>query len=520
MSRSARAASGFAASIVQYCTQIAVQILLAPLVLKIAGRETLGAYAAIMQTLSFLALVDIAGSWSLERFLGQASGLADNGTRFRNVFTTARTLLLCTNCLFAVLVVGFSFFIARVFHLSDSVAVQARHALYVIASWAVIRTPLAAYQNASIATQDIAATNYIGAFAGVLRTSASLLFVLSGAGLFGLMLSGTVAEACGDLLYSRRFKSKHPDLAPAWGIPDRALLREMLGFASHAAVLNLGNMLFFSSGSIVAGATNGAAATSNFYVSQMPTMTIYNMMYRLTEAATPAINELHGRKEKDRVRAAFITLSRILLFLTLPLALGVYMFNFDIVCTWVGPGQYAGSLMTTCLALYCVVNAIQKLSILFAFVFGWMRILSISSILQGVANFGLAYYLGRRVGLGGITLALVITLVPQLFLLLRKLGTELDLNIFGHLISCGLKALLPLAVACGVAYTVHLHVVISLHRYFGLLAEVSAFSLAYLLLAWRLYLDEQDRSLIKTQLLPIRKALNAGVSRMKIHNAG
>src|ERR1700756_605717 len=136
MSRSARAAKGFAASIVQYCTQILVQILLAPIVLKLAGRETLGAYAAIMQTLAFLQLVDIAGSWSLERFLAQANGYEDNGQRFRNVFTTARTMLLGTYSAFALLVIAFSFFVGRLFHLSPEVALQARHALYVIAAWA------------------------------------------------------------------------------------------------------------------------------------------------------------------------------------------------------------------------------------------------------------------------------------------------------------------------------------------------------------------------------------------------
>src|SRR5271155_2375229 len=326
MSRSARAAKGFAASIVQYCTQILVQILLAPIVLKVAGRETLGAYAAIMQTLSFLALVDIAGSWSLERFLAQASGCDDHGERFRNVFTTARTMLLVTYSAFALLVVGFSFFVARLFHLSPHVAIEARRALYVIAIWAVVRTPLAAYSAASIATQDIAATNLISALAGVLRTVASLAFVLGGAGLFGLMLAGTVAEAIGLLLYRTRFRKMNPGLSPAWGIPDKTLMREMMGFGGHAAFLNLGNILFFSSGNMLAGMTNGAAAASSFYTTQMPTTTVYNMIYRMTEAATPAVNELYGRQETDRVRDAFVRLCRLLLLFNLPLAVGVLIF--------------------------------------------------------------------------------------------------------------------------------------------------------------------------------------------------
>src|ERR1700747_3063546 len=133
MSRSARAASGFLTSVLQYISQILMQALLAPVVLRLAGREALGAYAAIMQTLGFLALVDVAHSWSLERFLGQSIGLPDGGARFRRVFTTARSLLLISNTVFAILTLIFSLYITRLFHLSPGIALQARHALYVIA---------------------------------------------------------------------------------------------------------------------------------------------------------------------------------------------------------------------------------------------------------------------------------------------------------------------------------------------------------------------------------------------------
>ena len=162
MSRSSKAAKGFATSIVQYASQILLQALLAPIVLRVAGRETLGAFAAIVQVLSLLGLVDIAGSWSLERFLAQAMGKDPSGASFREVFTTARTIFLLTNTLFALLVVLLSLFIGRIFHLSPEVAWQARWALRAIAIWAIVRTPLAAYANALVAMQDLAVVNMIG----------------------------------------------------------------------------------------------------------------------------------------------------------------------------------------------------------------------------------------------------------------------------------------------------------------------------------------------------------------------
>ena len=493
MSRSGRAAKGFVTSLFQYASQILVQALLAPVVLHLAGREALGAYAAIMQTLSFLALVDIAHSWSLERFLAQAIGMDDGGVRFRNVFTTARTLLLITNIVFAILTFIFSLFIARLFHLSPGIALQARHALYVIAIWAIVRTPLAAYLNASVATQDMAAANLIGTLLGASRTIASLIFVLAGGGLFGLMLSGTVVEAMGSFLYRVRFRRKNPQLMPGWGIPDKALLREMVGFGGHAMFLNVGNMLMFSSGNTIAGMTSGAANASTFYTSQMPTMTAYNMILRLSDSATPAINEIYGRREMERLKQALMRLTRSLLLLALPLATGVLLFNHDLVVSWVGEQQYAGTLLTASLAAFCVIIAIQRVAIVYSFVFGWMRLLTGTAFAQGIGNFVLAFYLGKTIGLGGISLALILVTLPQNFLLWRKIGKTFELNVVKFLAGCVARQIIPLAAAAGLGLFVHRFVHIEHKHLGGFLAEAATFSVVYFALTYFTML-RQDRN--------------------------
>ena len=259
-------------SLLQYGSAIAGQAVLAPIVLKVAGRETLGAYAAVMQAVAYLALVDMGFSMALERYLGQSFGLEDGGKRFRDLFTTARTFFLLSNIAFAALVVLFSFYVARFFSLSPAVAIQARHALYVVALWAVVRTPLAAYNTASIATQDLAATNIIGAGVNALGSVVSLVFVLAGFGLFGLMVSSSVSQAVGSVVFRMRFRKLNPHRMPRWGLPDRALFREMLGFGSQAMFVNVGCMLVYTSGNVLAGYVAGAAATSVFYTTQMPTM--------------------------------------------------------------------------------------------------------------------------------------------------------------------------------------------------------------------------------------------------------
>lgn len=498
MSRSSRAAKGFVTGLFQYAAQILMQALLAPVVLKVAGRETLGAYAAIMQVVGFITLVDIVGSWSLERFLGQALGLEDGGERFRTILTTARTVFLFCNVVFALLVFVFSLFIGRLFHLSPETTYQARMALYVIAVWAIVRTPLAAYLNASIATQDLAATNLIGTGLGIGRAVASLGFVLLGGGLFGLMLAGTAVEACGYFLYRLRFKKVNPNLMPGWGFRDKALLKEMLGFGGHAVFVNIGNMLVFSSGNTIAGMTAGAAAASSFYTTQMPTMTAYNMMRRFSDSTTPAVNELWGRREVALVRRSLVRVTRLLMTLTLPLALGALLFNRDLVTAWVGPRQYAGTLLTASLAGFCVIASVQRIAIDYSFTFGWMKLLTTTSLLQGIANFVMAFFFAKALGLGGITLALAIVIVPQTFILWRRIGGFLKVNVVSLYGKCFLRALVPLAGATLAGWgLVHRLVSIRKHSFGPLAAELLAFAMVYFALAYIFMLTSQDRADVK-----------------------
>ena len=83
MSRTSRALKGTLTSFLQYGLQIVLQAALVPLVLHIAGRETLGAYAILMQAIGYLALADLGFSVATNRFLAQAYGHDDGGLRFR-----------------------------------------------------------------------------------------------------------------------------------------------------------------------------------------------------------------------------------------------------------------------------------------------------------------------------------------------------------------------------------------------------------------------------------------------------
>jgi O-antigen/teichoic acid export membrane protein len=499
MSRSTRAAHGFLTSALQYVAQIVLQGLLAPIVLKLAGRETLGAYAILVQTLAYLALIDFGLSYSLERYLAQATARDDGGQHFRHIFTTARTFFLVTNAAFALLIVIASFHVGHIFHFTPAIERQAKLALWVIASWAVLRTPLIAYNIAMVATQDLAAANIIGGFANISRALVSLIAVASGFGLVGLMLAGSVAEAMGSMVFRSRFRRKNPDRIPRWGLPESGLLRQMLAFGGCVFLTSIAGTLAFNSGNVFVGYLFGAAAVSVFYTTQMPTVMGNNIVLRVASSTGPAVNELYGRGDRERLRHIYLRVYRWSILLATLLALGILLFNRDLVVCWVGRRQYGGTLMTACLAAFVLMVALEQVNVLFAFAFGWVRTLSLIAVFQALGNILLALWLGRRLGMGGVILAIVIALAPKTFYLFRRFSRELEIpvaSLFYRILS---PAVPPAAAGLIVGLAASRY--LPGHGWIKFLLEISCFACAYAVTAWLWATTGEDRNTARKALV-------------------
>lgn len=404
-------------SILQYVLLVGLQIVLAPLVLRIAGQETLGAYSVLMQAIGYLAMVDLGFSIAVGRGLAQAYGLNDGGRTFMDTLTTGRTFTLMSNGVLALLIFLFSFVAQKLFNLSEGVATQARYGLWLLAIWAVVRTPLALYGSGLIATQNLAAANLIGILGNVARLILSLILVSARMGLLGLVLANIAAEFFTVLAQRIWFRHKFPEWHFGWGLPDRQLFKAMFRFGAQAMFIQVAVQAVLRSDGIVIGYLRGAVAVSIYYTTQMPTLIGYTIVNRLTENAMPAINELYARGEKDHLRDIFLRLSRYTLILVVLLLIGFLLFNKLVVTLWVGEAQYAGNSTNTALTLFAVMIAAGYVGNAFVMAKGRIRTLSYLSLGESIIHLTLAFWLGHYWGLAGVAWGSVIAHIPTFFYL-------------------------------------------------------------------------------------------------------
>jgi O-antigen/teichoic acid export membrane protein len=412
VSRTARAVSGSVTGLASWVLQVAMAAVLAPVVLRYAGQETLGTYAVLMQVIGYLALLDLGIGFGMSRYLPQAFGVEDGGRRFREVFASGRVFQIATNLLSAALILLIAIFVGRWFKLSPDTARQARIALGVLALWTFVRSPFSIMPSALLAVQDLSFPNVASVVTNAIRFGVTIGALMLHYGLVGITVANVVADALQTAVCALRFHRLFPHLRPEWTWPDKALLRELVSFGSQMTLVNLAVRLCLFTDNLVVGSLFSAMAVSVYYSTQLIGSQLWVIITRLPDYSAPAINELYARGESRRLGDIMLRLHRYNLLIILPAALGLLAFNGPAVRLWLGPGQYAGMLLTASLAGFIVLLCVGHVAFIFVTTAGKIRGTSALAVGEGIANLGLSIWLGRRLGIQGVMLATLLANLP------------------------------------------------------------------------------------------------------------
>ena len=420
VSRTSKAIKGLIASAVQLIVLIVLQAILAPTILKIAGQEVLGAYSVVMQVIGYGLILDFGLSVALSRYLAQSFSAGDYGVKFKKIFNIGQFFILATNTLLFIFLLTLAHNVDSIIVNSDEVIGDARAALYILAAWTILRTPLSLYGHALLASQNMAAANIASLIGGVGRLMLSISFVYCGWGLIGLVLANIISEFLVLALQKIYFNKAYPHLNVKWSRPDAPLLKELFRFGMMYWGVNLAAVLTIGSDSIIVGNIFGAATVSIFYTTKIPSFLITQFIYKISDNAAPAVNELISQANFNGLRSSYLKILRYSLLLVIPVAIGIIGFNEEFIKLWVGKTQYAGNIMSFSLACFAITQVINHINAMFTLAIGDMRKWMLVSIITGVMTIGSAYLLGKNFGMQWVMVAIAVMDLPIMIFLMQR----------------------------------------------------------------------------------------------------
>jgi O-antigen/teichoic acid export membrane protein len=426
MSRASRIFAGAALGYMHMVLTTAAGLWFTPFLLRRIGQQAFGLWAVGAPILTYINLVDFGVLTLFEREVAFALGTA--GGDFRKIVDldtivgkTLRLVLLQMPILCGAAAIAW--------RAMPSGWESLRMPFGLVLITLIICFPLRICHALLMGLQDLAFVGRVNIVAWGVGFVLGVVLVLIGWGLYALAISWCVGQVVINLVcyvrVGKRFTAALPKRLPRVARSE-GVAKLSRGF--WVVISQLASALLTGTDVVVIAALLGPAAVVPFAITDKLVNLSGNIPFHLMISAQPALSELRTSADRDRLRNACTALTHAVLLVSGFLAVIIVAVDRGFVEWWVGAPQFAGSAVVIWLAAAMLFGHWTTTTVFTLFSFGYERLISITTILNGVLTLGGTVLLTRLYGLVGAPLAatvgfIVVGLPAHLFAIARETGT-------------------------------------------------------------------------------------------------
>lgn len=447
---------GAATNWLAFAATLAVSFFLAPYLLRQLGAARYGVWCVVEAVLAYFTLLDLGIAACLVRYAARCYARCEMAELNRY---TASAFWLYSGAASLVLVLGVPVMLMlapalqrRLPEANDRVAPFLLLMLLQFAS----TLPLSVFPTLLDGLQLFGRKSAVrlAALAGRVAGIVAVMEVSPGLLGLGVVLAASQWAEHGLMLLLARHQL--PGLSVGWQWVDRRAVREVLSYSRDAFVAMVAGRIGGQSGPIVAGLLLSAASAAHYALAYRLVDMGKNLLRAATTTLTPAVSQREARGDQAGLRRLFLEASRAVLYLSLPLHLGLLWFGRPFLQRWLGSEAVAEVCYPAAvlLSLTLTPGVAQSVAARVLYGVGQLRWFSRLSLLEAVAGLLFGLVLTSRWGLHGLALAVA---MPHLLFCLWTIAAACrytglsSLDYWRH--SCRrplLAALVPLAIWWGI----------------------------------------------------------------------
>lgn len=427
MNRTGKFVSGV---IVNYGNQLVVMVVglwLTPFLLRHLGQRDYGIWLVGLQSLSYLAILDLGVIGLLPREVAFASGGGkgeDAPERVRELLEeNAVVVLWQTPVLALALVIALWVLMNQTSGLLGVMGII--FAVY------GLQFPLRIYFAALEGLQDFQFVGTLQFSTWLLGIIVNVYLIASGKGLYSLAWGWAATQGGMALGTMWRMYAKFPQYAPRrlqWLNWSRVAAHFKAGL--WVSVSQITQLLIGTTSTLAIAYSGGAVAVVPFSCTQKLTQIFNNQPNVILQSAQPGLTQLRASATKEHLSQVIGTLTQAVLMMSGALGCVVLCVNGGFVKTWVGAEQYVGIEFTICTTIAMIVRHLNVTSIYTLFCFGKERFLSIVGFVDSVLTAAAMFLLIRWMGpigapLASLALAVLVSLPLNYRVLEEVTGTPI-----------------------------------------------------------------------------------------------
>ncbi len=283
------------------------------------------------------------------------------------------------------------------------------------------------------------------------RTSAILYQIQQGCGLLEIAIIYTVCNILEHGIMIVLCYRLLPGMTISRRLVDRATLAEVRGSSLHAFLAMLAGRITLQTGAILIGAFLPIGQATYFTTASRLIEYAKTLMRTITATLTPSVSVLEAQGDRPGIARMLLGATRIVLYFTLPIHIGLILFGKPFLSRWVGPDFVDGSYPAIqILSATLTIGVIQSVAARILYGLGRLKDFSRIVMSEAACNLALSIILLPILGVRGIAFAIAVPNVVGCLVIVGYTLRVLDVSLGRYLrIACFrpmLAAFVPLGV--------------------------------------------------------------------------
>jgi O-antigen/teichoic acid export membrane protein len=419
VSRSRIYARNLAANWISYGVNMVVMFLLTPFVVHRLGKSAYGVWSLVISLTGYLGLVDIGIRAGVGRFINFHLGRQETD-KVNATLSTASGCFAVAGVLITLAAAVMAVFFATLFARVPAEYVPgARAAIMLVSLTIVLMLFGATFGQIVCAFDRFDMARGITVAALVLRAGGTVAVLTAGGGLAalaGVIFGVTVFGVAANYVFARRV---FPQLRIRPSLVSRERFRELFGFSVWAAMGRLASQLLYYTDNVVIAILLGPALVTLYSIPLMLVQTARSFLQQISSVLRPQTIKASSVGDHRELRYLFSWGSKVIMFVGIPLFVGLIFFGEEFMRLWIGTEGDWRSEDFTMSGLVLVILVIPQFFVLATRSaadvisgLGYVRFSAVVTFAQGLVNLGLTLVFVMVFGLGLYGVALG-TLVPM-----------------------------------------------------------------------------------------------------------
>lgn len=409
--RAVKTARNAVFNVVAFLYPALLAIVLTPLFLHYIGDTAYGVYALSVAFVSILGVLEFGAGIALMRYLPEhlanqddeaASDVMRAGVAFYGLLALAGALISAVIALF---------FVDSLFHVSPGLKSAAQRA-FLLGGLAFSLTVLMNVFGSVLGSlQRFDITTKITLAATTVTTAVSVVLVVLGAGLDGVMVGVVLQPALGLIFFARAVRKKLPGLrfTPRW---NATIVGRLASLSSYVFIGNISGLVLFQFDKFYLGVVSGLVVVTFYVVPGALASRLHAVAGSITSIALPAASDLFSRGDLRRVHILYRRATWLTGLLLTSVATPAVLFAPKILQHWLGSTFAAKStdVLQILIATYFVLG-FSAIPYWLTMAAGRPRSSGVFNLGTAAINVGAIFLLVPPYGLVGAAFAYLVSMV-------------------------------------------------------------------------------------------------------------